>query len=275
MSDEALVIPVFTAPVAAPVAPIESMARSDYGSNVSHETPEALAVEEGKPVETPEQIARRGQNRIERKIGRMLREASEQRARADFYEAKLAEQTPKPQTDAGAPTLESSGYDPEKYATDKAIYEVERTFTESVNQQQDAQQRAMQNSMNTAWEEKANKGADKYDDWDQIVGNIKPDTPMIFALFEAENGADIAHYLGSHPEEAKRIMGLHPASQFREIGRLEARLAANPVKVITASRAPAPIVPITGMSSPSSTVIKDGMSFEDFRRIRNKQLGRK
>ena len=49
---------------------------------------------------------------------------------------------------------------------------------------------------------------------------------------EAENGDDIAHYLGKNPKEAHRIAQLHPRSQIREIGKLE-RVTTTPFQAVS------------------------------------------
>jgi hypothetical protein len=61
-------------------------------------------------------------------------------------------------------------------------------------------------------------------------------------------GPDLAYYLGSNPREADRISKLTPYSQAKEIGKLEAKLASEPVLKKTTS-APPPIAPISGRST--------------------------
>ena len=64
----------------------------------------------------------------------------------------------------------------------------------------------------------------------------------------SEVGPDVAYYLGSNPKEADRISKLSPFLQAKEIGRIEAKLAAEPVTKKTSS-APAPIAPVTARTS--------------------------
>lgn len=263
MSEE-LVIPKFSETVV-PVDAVETTVE------VATEPTEVAP----KVEPTPEQEERQGKRRYERRLDKAYKERAQEKARADYLEKQLSEQRPRDTSDPGAPTLEQSGYDPEVYADAKAKYEVERTGKEANTKRQAEQQRGMRDQLTSAWEEKSDKGAEKYADWDEKVGSIKPNSPMLYAIFEAENGEDIAYYLGTHEKEATRIMGMHPSAQIREIGKLEARLAAEPVKLKSASKAPAPITPVTGLASPGATVITDGMDFESFRKVRNRQLGRR
>jgi hypothetical protein len=67
---------------------------------------------------------------------------------------------------------------------------------------------------------------------------------MAQTIQASDNGPDIAYYLGTNPKEADRISRLEPFLQAKEIGRLEAKVASEPVTKRTSS-APAPISPVT------------------------------
>ncbi len=121
----------------------------------------------------------------------------------------------------------------------------ESTTRELTAAQQQTTAKAQQERLVNDWEKKAAKADAKYDDFDTVVGDLKPTNPLVMAIMQADNGADIAYYLGSHVKEAHRIASLDPVSQVREIGRLEARLLAEPPKPKVSS-APAPIAPVSG-----------------------------
>jgi hypothetical protein len=67
---------------------------------------------------------------------------------------------------------------------------------------------------------------------------------MAQTIQSSDIGPDLVYHLGSNPKEADRISRLAPILQAKEIGRLEARLAENPVQKRT-SGAPEPISPVT------------------------------
>ena len=71
---------------------------------------------------------------------------------------------------------------------------------------------------------------------------------MAQTIQATENGPDVIYYLGSNPKEAERIARLSPLLQAREIGKIEAKLGANPPAKKT-STAPAPIAPVTARTS--------------------------
>ncbi len=175
----------------------------------------------------------------------------------------------------GEPKLADFDFDPEKYAQAKAEFAARQTEQKLTAKQQEAQQKQFRQQLTSGWEEKVDGAEDKYPDFAQIVGELTPDTPFTAAIFEADNGPDIAYYLGKHPKEAQRIAGLHPMSQIREIGKLEAKLALEPEKPKAPSKAPAPVATLSGTSPAEPKSISDpNLPFKEFLKMRNKQLGR-
>jgi hypothetical protein len=201
---------------------------------------------------TPEQAAKREQRRAQNKLEKAFRQRAEAQAKAELLEKRLAE-LEKPKAPQGEPKLEDFDYDPEKYAAAKADYaKSQATKDFEAKQATESHQKAHQ-KMLSDWEVKAERGADKYDDWQETVGDLQPNSPFVAAMMEAENGDDIAHYLGSNPKKANRIAQLSPLSQIREIGKLEAKLLLTPEKPKTPSKAPAPITPLTGTTASAAT----------------------
>jgi hypothetical protein len=102
-----------------------------------------------------------------------------------------------------------------------------------------------------AYHDREEEARTKYDDFEQVAYN--PKLPISNAMAEtiqaSDIGPDIAYYLGSNPKEAARIASLNsPILQAKEIGRIEAKMASEPVLRKTTS-APPPIAPISGRGS--------------------------
>jgi hypothetical protein len=256
---EVPVAPPPAAPAAAPSAPAPAESASA--------TPEGS---EPKPV-TPDPAEKRGQSRFERRISRLVREAAEARAEANLYRRQLDEAKPKEQSDPGEPKLEQFK-DIEEYANAKAEYAGQKALKSHQEKQTSAQQQARVKELTTSWETKITDAEGKYDDFEEVVGEIKPTSPVTQAIMEADNGADIAYYLGKNPEEIKRILKLSPLSQVRAIGRLEAKLAAEPPKPQTPSKAPAPITPLTGAATVASSAPSEEDDMRTWFRKRQKQV---
>ena len=98
-----------------------------------------------------------------------------------------------------------------------------------------------------AYHDREEDARSKYEDFEQVAYNPKlPITEVMAETIQMSDvGPDLAYYLGSNPREAERISKLTPYSQAKEIGKLEAKLASEPVLKKTTS-APPPIAPISG-----------------------------
>lgn len=260
------------APVVAPApSPAEAPATPE-GQNTAD--PAAAAPPEGDKPETPEQAEKRGQRRFERRIDRLTRRAAEAEARAQLYEKQLAEAkvTSAPPADQGTPKLEQFD-DVEKYAAAKAKFESEKAIREHSAKQSAEAQKARAGEIVTQWETKASRAEGKYEDFDDVVGELTPTTPFAMAIMEAENAEDVAYYLGKNIKEAERISKLHPLSQIREIGKLEAKLLADPpTKPKTPSKAPEPIKPLTGAAPAVTEVPSERDDMKSWMAKRQKQV---
>lgn len=254
---EGVEIPVFadqTVQTKVPAAPAEGdKPAQDTGDQAPPAKPEAKPGEVKEEV-TPEQAAKRDGRRFERKLDKAYRERAEARARAEFSERQLAEERAKnaPKAPEGKPTLEQYEYDPEKYA--QASFEdgkSQATKEIETKQRTDAGNRERQRLI-SGWEAKVEKVEDKYEDFPHEFSRLVPDTPFFAAIMDAENGAEIVYYLHKNPAEDQRLARLPPWSQGREIGKLEAKLLAEPVKPKVPSKAPAPITPLTGTAPVTS-----------------------
>ena len=114
------------------------------------------------------------------------------------------------------------------------------------------EQARMQSEIIESYHDKEEDARIKYDDFEQVAYNPKlPITDAMAQTIQASDvGPDMAYYLGSNPKEADRISRLSPLQQAKELGKIEAKLADNPVVKKTSS-APAPIAPITARSTGS------------------------
>ena len=260
-------------PVAAnEAAPVEVIAEG--AQSAQNESEQASDTPAEKPADTPEQAAKREGRRFEKKLGTAIRRAAEATARAELLERQIEElRQPAAPKDTSAPKLENFS-DIEEYATAKAEYAKQQTLKELTTKQQTEAQKREVETLTSGWEEKASRADGKYDDFDEVVGDLKPTSPFAVAIMEAENGEDIAYHLGKNPKEAARIAALPPRAQFREIGKLEAKLLAEPPKPKTPSKAPAPIAPLGGKSGVSNDTPSDSDDIATWMRKENARMKR-
>lgn len=223
-----------------------------------------------KPPEAPDPAAESRKEKL--RVNRLYRQIAEERVRRETAERQLAEARPKPAAPSGEPRTEDFT-DLAEYAKAIRAHERELTTRDFTAQQEARTNEAQQKQLTDGWEKQSELGAGKYEDFEQIVGELKPTTPWAIAVMQADNAADVAYYLGTHLDDTKRIIALNPVSQIREIGKIEAKLLAAVPEPKKASKAPAPISPVSE-SARGSVAIEPGMDFEKFRKIRNRQLGR-
>jgi hypothetical protein len=178
------------------------------------------------------------QAEIDAMIGKRL--AREQRKWEREQQQRAAEtQIVKAPSTASADQFES----PEAYAEALAYQKAE----ELIAKREAAKQ---QSQVLESYQEREEAARDKYDDFEQIAYNPKlPITEVMAQTIQSSDiGPELAYYLGTNPKDAERISRMAPLAQAKEIGKIEAKLAAEPPVKRTTS-APAPISPVTARSS--------------------------
>ena len=103
-----------------------------------------------------------------------------------------------------------------------------------------------------SYKDREEEARERYDDFEQVAYN--PNLPvtdyMAQAIQASDIGPEVIYHLGSNPKEAQRIANLPPILQAKEIGRIEAKLVADPPTKRT-STAPAPLAPVSTTRSSS------------------------
>ena len=182
------------------------------------------------------------QAEIDAMIGKRL--AREQRKWEREQAAKQAELQTLKAAPAQAPAADQFE-SPEAYAEALALRKAE----ELIAQRDAAKQQA---AILEDYHDREEKARDKYDDFDQVAynPNLPITTVMAQSIQASDVGPEVAYYLGANPKEAERISRLGPILQAKEIGKIEAKVAAAPPVQRTTS-APSPISPVSARSSGS------------------------
>lgn len=136
---------------------------------------------------------------------------------------------------------------PEAYADALA----ERKAEEKLAQRDALRQRA---EILEQYNEREEEARSKYEDFERVAYNpsLRITDVMAQTIQASEIGPEIAYHLGGNPKEADRISRLAPFLQAKEIGRIEAKLAAEP-PVKKTSAAPPPIAPVSPRSQTPAT----------------------
>ena len=274
------------APVATAETPEVSASPAEGGApapaqNIADQAPAAEKPDGETPAEKQDndtdELPGKRTRRLERRLNRLHKERAEALARGEHFERlynETRQQQQQPAQDPGAPKLADFEYDEakyreavEKYASTKAAREAEAR--RSAEQQQQYTKRVA-----SEWQKKVAAVAEKYPDFADVTGDVQLATPALYAMMEADNGPDIAVYLGNHDEEAEQIASLSIPAQIRAIGRLEAKLAAEPAKPKTPSKAPAPITPVSGGGGASDGMPSDKDDIGTWMRKENERMAK-
>jgi len=213
--------------------------------------------------------------RFERRIDRATKARAEAEQRAEALAREVAElksKTAAP-TDPLEPKMEQFS-DIEEYAKAKASYAVKQ---ESQAREQKLQQQTIEGSRKallSRWTEETIKGEDKYDDFTEVVGDLKPTAPWSIGIMKSENPADVAYYLGKHLKEAQKIIALDPVSQIFEVAKISLKLSQTPVAPKTPSKAPAPISPVGAAATSKEASVAEPMSMEQYMKVGAKAFRR-
>ena len=195
----------------------------------------APEVAENQPEQTPEE-KKFTQAEIDAMISKRL--AREQRKWEREQQSRLAEAQAKAKVSAELPPVDQFE-SAEAYAEALA----ERKAAELIAQREAARQRA---EILESYHDREEEARGKYEDFEQVAYNPQlPITQVMAETIQASDiGPEVAYYLGSNPKEADRISRLSPFLQAKEIGKIEAKIAADPPMKKTSS-APPPIAPVT------------------------------
>jgi len=186
-------------------------------------------------TEQPEE-KRFTQAELDAMIGKRL--AREQRKWEREQQAKQAEMQARQSVPAELPPADQFE-SPEAYAEALAVRKAEELIAQRELQKQRAQ-------IEDAYAEREEDARAKYDDFEQVAynPNLRVTDVMAETIKASDLGPDLAYWLGSNPKEADRISRLSPLLQAREIGKIEAKLGAEPPQKKTTS-APEPIRPVS------------------------------
>ena len=117
----------------------------------------------------------------------------------------------------------------EQYVKALTAWQTRQTLRENqqllYRHQQNEAAQAAQAEIIENWNNAVEVARDKYDDFDDVVGQrqIRISQAAFTAIIESPMGPDIAYHIGSHPEIATKIRKMSQLGAIREIGRIESQ----------------------------------------------------
>ena len=206
------------------------------------------------------------QKRLAKESRRIERIAVE-RARRELAEAEVvrlrAERAPQQaptQSVQGEPKPEQF-QDYESYLRAQVRWEIQQSQKEAdTKEQAERQKREAFEQSSTLRAKLVEPGAAKYDDFEEVVfaDDVTISGAMVTAIMESDIPSDLAYFLGTHRDEAKRIAALKTSKQYLEVDKIIQTLTKPPEQ----TKAPPPITPASGKGA----AIKDpsDMPYEDY-----------
>lgn len=137
-----------------------------------------------------------------------------------------------------------------------------------VKKQQEEREATERATREARVQEALEKASQKYPDFYEVVttAQVRPSDAVLAAMEESDTPGDLAYHLSANPAEMQRLNALSPVAAAREIGKLEAKLAAGsgqPAKP-KVSKAPPPISPVGTAKGNGPKNFRDDMTQEEF-----------
>lgn len=109
-------------------------------------------------------------------------------------------------------------------ARHEARQEIEAENRRREEQQQQSAQQEQSQKQHAEFMQRCEAASELYEDFVEVAfsGDVPVNETMTEVIMGAENGPDIAYWLGSNPEEAKRISQLPPTLAAMEMGKIGA-----------------------------------------------------
>lgn len=161
-----------------------------------------------------------------------------------------------------------------KYIEALADWKVEQRLAQqredNSRQQRHTRAEASQVALAEKWQSLAEKGAETFEDFDEVAYDFPQTETMVVAIVNSDIGHQVAHHLGTHPNEAAKIARMNPVDQIKAIGRLETKLSAAPEKRATQAKEP-PSKVAGGGSGDTAKTPYNASSYDEYVALRRKQ----
>jgi hypothetical protein len=266
--------------------------KTDSGESVSDSEPEAKSQEKRETKDRSFQrriweltnrvkTAEEGRAKLERELEE-LRKGVRQQPSA-ISDQQSAE--PKPAVAGEEPDfeklLDTAIDDPANTTYEKAQAAALRAYHKAIREAegQRAERERAESQAKTAHDARLAKTRERHGDFDEVVAAAIPQVegvhnPGIEAAMAASDSAEMVYYFATHLDEFRKIAQMTPQAAYRATVALDLKLAqSTPEKTASAprqaSRAPAPITPVTGSTAHTPKSPAEARDYAEYKRLRN------
>ena len=251
-----------------------------------------------KPVEAePEKKAEEEKPKskgggFQKRIDRLVKHSASQEQTIADLQAKLAAK----ESGKEKETVKAAGDDPEPskddftdydaYIKAQAKWEVRQELKAEKQKESQAAEQARSKEIFDTYNEKVVEAKSRYEDWDEVIGKNTLEIPKgsIMAIYEQDNGPDVAYFVASHPEVIEKLRDATIIGAIRIVEQISIELAKeNPdveeeddeeqeeekekeEKKLT-SKAPTPIKPVSSGATKSTKPL-DQMDYQEYKKAK-------
>jgi hypothetical protein len=251
------------------------------------ETPaEAAPPPAAVPSETAEAKEKSGVSKRIDELTRLRRDAERERDR--WYEtAQRLQQTvqqpavPKAEPADGMPTLADYGWDEKRFA--EALLKRAAPKPEVLRETwRELQEQEAKASRIESFRTREAEFAKEHDDYEEVAYRAPISEKLAEVIQEADDGPELAYYLGKNPDIAKKLSKLSAGIAGIELGKLSAKLAIEKARASepSVSKTPPPTPKVEGVAEipnikSASDPESDKLSTKEWLKLREKEVRRK
>lgn len=256
--------------------PASAGSENTESTDVTEAPDTSKAPEEKDETPAPIEAADGRKSGVAKRIDELVKLREEARRDAEYWRKIAIEKLGAAKKDASASPAPSGGKgekpDPSKFKTYDQYVEAltDWKVREKMSLEAEARRR---DEAGRRLAERITAAEKKYPDFRNVA--LNPDvsiTPLMFeAIVESEAGAEVAYFLGKHPDEAERLSRLSPLSAVKEIGRIEAKLiGAERIEPRRVTQAPSPVRTLEGSGEAADRSPAE-MSMDEYRAWRTRR----
>ena len=186
----------------------------------------------------------------QKRINELTRKRHDADREAAYWKGKAEAGTAQPSPDAAPKVVKADDLKPDDFDSDSEYVKAYAKATKAEIVAENAESERVRKAAASQAEigKSYAEGRKAHEDFDSVaLSQSLPVTQVMFDASIGKNLHEVLYHLGENPDEAARISVLAPTQQIKEIGKIEAKLAALPVKT---TKAPNPPTTVGGGGSP-------------------------
>jgi hypothetical protein len=205
---------------------------------------------------------------FQKRINKVTADKYAYQRRAEAAEEALKKYSQPEKPSGKIPALEDFDYDEDQYQAALIDHRVNQRFQAAQTEQQQRKAQEKQAQAADAFAKKIST-ANVPDDYGEVIGRMAETVPLqtevVSAIQQAENGPQLAYYLGQNLDVADSVARMSPVVAAMELGKISAQLSAGKQTKKPVTKAPNPVTPVKpgGATAKSIYDVKANVSMKE------------